>query len=208
MRLRAISSVDSLVMKTVRFAAVVAASGKPEIHLLLMEPGKDSQLQRAIKANQVMTIHQSAVGTKADYGTIGFEKTLGQFLIFPKSLKRFEDRRVVGINFDLTNDAAGRKVPVNLAAVFSSKSSQKKFRRRLSPILPFEPSAASNRISPATRPQREAARTKATKDGRAPIPVKNDGELRMVRRALAFMERGKSVAAHNLLKKAVATKRV
>src|SRR4051812_9191307 len=108
-------------MKTVRFAEVVAASGRPEVHLLLLEPEKDPALQRAIKAGKVMTIHQATVGHAADYGTIGFEKVGGQILIFPKSVKRFEGRRVVGINFELTADPPGKERTVNLAAVLPQK---------------------------------------------------------------------------------------
>lgn len=88
-----------------RFSQVVVASGRPEIHLLLTEPRKDRELQRALETKRVMTVHQEVVGTKADYGTVGYEKTAGQILIFPKSLKRFSNRRVVGIDFDLTTNS-------------------------------------------------------------------------------------------------------
>ena len=47
-----------------------------------------------------MTILQSESGT--DFGLVGFrEKKGARYLAFPKSLKRFTDRRVVGINWDL-----------------------------------------------------------------------------------------------------------
>lgn len=104
-------------MKTVRFAQMVAACGRPEVHLLLVEPKLDPTLQRALKAGRVMTIHQANVGTKADFGTIGFERTGGQILIFPKSLARFAGQRVVGINFDLTTDPPARELTVDLAAL-------------------------------------------------------------------------------------------
>jgi hypothetical protein len=41
-------------------------------------------------------------GTTRDYGTIGLLKTPhAQLLVFPRSLKRFADRRVVGIDYSL-----------------------------------------------------------------------------------------------------------
>jgi hypothetical protein len=79
---------------TVRFSKIVETVGKPSVHVLWIDPDKDDILQKAIKANRVMTIHQRPDGTKTDYGTIGFEKNVpGQVLIFPKSLRSFADKR-------------------------------------------------------------------------------------------------------------------
>ena len=89
-------------MGTVRFSKIVETAGKPIVHTLWIEPAKDSVLQNAIKANRVMTIHQRPAGTKTDYGTVGFEKKVsGEVLIFPKSLRAFADKRVIGVNYDL-----------------------------------------------------------------------------------------------------------
>ena len=50
-----------------------------------------------------MTILQSESGT--DFGLVGFEKRKGaRYLVFPKSLKRFEDERIIGIKWDLVQD--------------------------------------------------------------------------------------------------------
>ena len=47
-----------------------------------------------------MTIQRTESGT--EFGIVGFKQTKdGRYLVFPKSLKRFENRRVVGINWDL-----------------------------------------------------------------------------------------------------------
>ncbi len=47
-----------------------------------------------------MTIQQSESGS--DFGLIGFKSRKGaRYLVFPKSLKTFEDKRIVGINWDL-----------------------------------------------------------------------------------------------------------
>jgi hypothetical protein len=90
--------------KTVRFTQVVERSGKPQVHTLWLPPDKDPELQRAEKAHRVMTVESGVAGGKTDVGRVGFNAGTGnpaQFLIFPKSLKRFEGARVVGIKFDL-----------------------------------------------------------------------------------------------------------
>jgi hypothetical protein len=47
-----------------------------------------------------MTIQKSESGT--DFGIIGFKERKGaRYLIFPKSLKRFADKRVIGIDWTL-----------------------------------------------------------------------------------------------------------
>jgi hypothetical protein len=47
-----------------------------------------------------MTILRTEAGR--EFGIIGFkEKKEASYLVFPKSLKRFENRRIVGINWDL-----------------------------------------------------------------------------------------------------------
>src|SRR6516164_8680368 len=95
---------------TVRFSKIVETVGKPSVQLLWIDPEKDNILQKAIKANRVMTIHQLTVGTKTDYGTIGFEKNVsGQVLIFPKSLRSFADKRVIGVKYDLREWEAAPK---------------------------------------------------------------------------------------------------
>lgn len=57
----------------------------------------------AIREHRVMTIHHAPRGQRADYGTIGLSQREagGQILIFPKSLRRWEGRRIVGIDYRL-----------------------------------------------------------------------------------------------------------
>jgi hypothetical protein len=89
-------------MKTARFADVVKQCGEPEPHLMLIEPAKDRELQAAIKAKRVMTVFQDTVGTKADRGVVGFEAgPARQFLIFPKALRAFEGKQIIGIKYEL-----------------------------------------------------------------------------------------------------------
>jgi len=89
-----------LKVKTVRFAQVVEKAGKPEVYTLWQKPSADRHLQSHIKNNRVMTIQKSEAGT--EFGIVGFKERKGaSYLIFPKSLKRFESKRIVGINWDL-----------------------------------------------------------------------------------------------------------
>ena len=47
-----------------------------------------------------MTILKSEAGS--EFGMVGFKKQKGaRYLVFSKGLKRFENRRIVGINWDL-----------------------------------------------------------------------------------------------------------
>ena len=86
--------------KTKRFADIVAAAGKPEVYTLWQKPAQDRHLQSEIKNNRVMTILKSDAGS--EFGIIGFKEKKGaSYLIFSKSLKRFENTRIVGINWDL-----------------------------------------------------------------------------------------------------------
>jgi len=92
--------VKLLKVKTARFAQVVEKAGKPEVYTLWQEPAQDRHLQSEIKNNRVMTIKHSESGS--EFGVVGFKEQKGaSYLIFPKSLKRFENKRIVGINWDL-----------------------------------------------------------------------------------------------------------
>ena len=89
-----------LKVKTVRFAKVVEKAGQPETYTLWQKPAEDRHLQSQIKNNRVMTIQRTENGT--EFGIAGFKQAKGaNYLVFPKSLKRFENRRVIGINWDL-----------------------------------------------------------------------------------------------------------
>ncbi len=87
-------------VKTARFSQVVEKSGKPEVYTLWQKPSADRHFQSQIKNNSVMTIQKSESGT--EIGIVGFKERKGaNYLIFPKSLKRFENERIVGINWEL-----------------------------------------------------------------------------------------------------------
>ena len=87
-------------VETVRFAEVVAKAGLPEVHTLWVKPNADRKLQSLIKGSRIMTIQQSESGT--DFGVAEFcERKGARYLAFPKSLKRFADKRIVGIKWEL-----------------------------------------------------------------------------------------------------------
>jgi hypothetical protein len=89
-----------LKVKTARFADVVDRAGRPEVYTLWQKPAQDRHLQSEIKNSRVMTIQKSDAGS--EFGMVGFKEKKGAiYLIFPKSLKRLENRRIVGINWDL-----------------------------------------------------------------------------------------------------------
>ena len=89
-----------LKVKTARFAQIVEKAGKPEVYTLWQKPAQDRHLQSEIKNNRVMTILKTDAGS--EFGMVGFkEQRVASYLVFPKSLKRFENRRIIGINWDL-----------------------------------------------------------------------------------------------------------
>ena len=86
--------------KTARFAAVVEKCGAPEVYTLWLKPEADRQFQSLQKKHRVMTILQSEGGT--DFGVADFCKRKGaRYLTFPKSLKPFQDNRIVGVDWEL-----------------------------------------------------------------------------------------------------------
>jgi hypothetical protein len=87
---------------TVRFAKVVEAAGRPEVVSLWTKPERDKSFMTAVRQNRVMTVKQETAGSAKDFGIVGFlrQKTVS-YLVFPKPLKAFQDRRIVGIKYDL-----------------------------------------------------------------------------------------------------------
>jgi hypothetical protein len=77
---------------------VVEKCGHPEVHTLWLKPKADKRFQMMLKNNRIMTIRPSETGT--EFGVVGFGKEKNaRYLAFPKSLKRFEGQRIVGINW-------------------------------------------------------------------------------------------------------------
>jgi hypothetical protein len=95
--------VKLLKIKTARFSQVIERCGKPQVYTLWQKPSADRHLQSQIKNHRVMTILKSESGT--DFGLVGFKESKeARYVIFPKSLKRFSDKRIVGIDWSLIRE--------------------------------------------------------------------------------------------------------
>lgn len=216
-------------MSTVRFSKVIEACGKPDFHLLLIDPAKDKTLQAAIKSDRVMTIYQQSGET--DHGVVGFEQGRSrQFLVFPKPLKAFQDQRIVGIKYELLEDAPTpkpeptKKEPVKPAAdqpdePVSTKKGNPPSKRTDPPTPTVVPKAAAakqkeaDRVNEKDQDQRNSGAdsedkvVKFQKPGPAEQPAvasaRDDIEelKRRVREAMDALEEGKQVVAFNLLKR-------
>ncbi len=92
-----------LKVKKARFAQVVEDCGKPQVYTLWQKPSTDRHLQSQLKNNRVMTILKSESGT--DFGIVSLKESKeARYLIFPKSLKRFADKRIIGIDWALVRE--------------------------------------------------------------------------------------------------------
>jgi hypothetical protein len=92
-----------LKIKTARFARVIESCGKPQVYTLWQKPTVDRHLQSQIKNNRVMTMLKSESGT--DFGIASFKESQdARYLIFPKSLKRFAEKRIIGIDWALVRE--------------------------------------------------------------------------------------------------------
>jgi hypothetical protein len=92
-----------LKVKTARFTQVIERCGKPQVYTLWQKPSTDRHLQSQLKNNHVMTILKSQSGT--DFGIVSLNESKdARYLVFPKSLKRFADKRIVGIDWALVRE--------------------------------------------------------------------------------------------------------
>jgi hypothetical protein len=92
-----------LKIKTARFSHIIEMCGKPQVYTLWQKPSADRHLQAEIKKTRVMTILKSESGT--DFGIVGFKESReARHLIFPKSLKRFAEKRISGIDWALVRE--------------------------------------------------------------------------------------------------------
>ena len=92
-----------LTIKTARFFQILEKCGQPQVYTLWQKPSADRHFHAQIERNRVMTILRSESGT--DFGIIGFKQSReARYLIFPKSLKHFVDKRIVGIDWALVRE--------------------------------------------------------------------------------------------------------
>ena len=92
-----------LKVKTSRFSQIVEQCGKPQVYTLWQKPSTDRHFQAQMKKNRVMTVLKSETGT--DFGIIGLKESKeGRYLMFPKSLKRFAEKRIIGVDWTLVRE--------------------------------------------------------------------------------------------------------
>jgi hypothetical protein len=88
--------------KTVRFAQLVKAAGKPYVATLWTQPKSDRHFTRAVRENRVLTVHQTMGTGKKDFGVVGFHEDKNvSYFVFPKRLRADPETQVVGIKYDL-----------------------------------------------------------------------------------------------------------
>jgi hypothetical protein len=153
-----------------------------------MDPKKDKSFQSALKENRVMTVHQNATGSKADSGEVGYAKAgAGEILIFPKSLKRFEGKKVIGIKYDLLKEPSGDDSP--------------KPKKPAKPVAKKKTQEPKNLIHLFTPPKEKASVTPAIQ---APATSKEVKYLKQqIRAAIDALENDRHVTAYKILKKLV-----
>ncbi|MGZ4974859.1 MAG: hypothetical protein ACXWKG_06635 [Limisphaerales bacterium] len=88
--------------KTVRFAELVKAAGKPYVATLWTGGKDDRHFNRAVRENRVLTVHQTIGTHKKDFGVVGFrEQKNVSYFVFPKRLRAQPETQVVGIKYNL-----------------------------------------------------------------------------------------------------------
>lgn len=190
-------------MKTVRFSALVNSAGRPDIHLLFVKPEEDRTLQKAVRAKRVVTLFQTMVGSKTDHGEVGFRPgSSRQYVIFPKSVGAFEGRKVVGVKYELLESA-----PIPKAKQAPKPDPPRKARAPKAKRPMREP-------EPVHREEKKKEPSPDDKVVKFPEPAHSDPgddeeseaieDLKsQVRRAMVELEKGRQVAAFNLLKRIV-----
>ena len=181
-------------------AQLIAHAGAPRIHLAWTQPEKDPDLQRALRAHRLVTIHQHTRGSRKDHAVVGLEPgRRRQFLIFDKPLRRFEGAHIVGIRYaDLGEGVSLGPVPpprkrTPLRTVKHAPATTPhgppdnliRFERAPPPSSPkpHRPVRAS-RVEGTARPGRDKRTTTLTKEITAAADDLRAGRIEVARRRL------------------------
>jgi len=101
--LDACATMKVIKVKTARFSQVVGEYGKPQVHTLWQKPSADRHFQAQMKKNRVMTVLKSETGT--DFAIVGLKESKeARYLVFQKSLKRFLEKRIIGVDWSLVRE--------------------------------------------------------------------------------------------------------
>jgi outer membrane biosynthesis protein TonB len=200
-------------MKTVRFAEVVKAGGAPETYVLWVPAKQDARFQSALKANRIVTVQQDIIGSKKDFGEVGYkEQPNAQLLIFPKSVKRFANRRIIGMNYELlAKESRVTKSPERVLPKARPKNIAKPAKEIIATPEP-SPEPPPSLVEPKhehAAPVKE--RVECTEEISKPKPdPKPDEDVKewdvaevrkIIERAMKELKSGKAVAAYERLAK-------
>jgi hypothetical protein len=158
--------------KECRFNELVRNSGHPEVVTLWTKPQQDPVFMRAVKENRVLTVIHQRLGSKKDYGLIGFQlQGQAAYLVFPKPLPALTDARVIGIHYELL---AERKSTERSPRVVRSKAPLKrKPEKRLVSfeVLVRRTAVIETTVSVLARHKNEAREKAAETTRREPFDV-------------------------------------
>jgi hypothetical protein len=176
---------------TVRFASIVAAAGQPEIYLPLLDPKHDRAFMKAVKEARVLTVKQEPTSTRADFGVVGFDEGRHvTYLLFPRSLKKFADARIVGIHYD---DIKGSVVsrgritePRHSARQRATPKARRVSVRKSAPPKPPKPLKPPKPPKPAAKQFRVRVRIRTTNEEEFTVSALTQSEAKQKAEALAW----------------------
>ena len=191
---------------TVRFAQVVKECGRPEPITLWTDPKKDRNFQAAARDNRVMTVVQETVGTRKDFGVVGFyQAEHASYLAFPKSLDRFKGKRVIGIKYDLLNVPKSED-PVKPTAEPAKKAAPSHVVKAIKQATKKPP---TERKTEATKPKlhrfRVTIRSTATVDVERELEAKTAKQARQM--AVEMADQAVEFPAETITRKVVGVRR-
>ena len=106
----------------VRFSDLVKHFDPAQLMTLWSDPKTDKSFMRAVAENRVITITLHNVGTRKDFGIVGFDpKPSATWVVFAKPLSAATGTKVIGVKYELLEEPPV-KDPVSLS---SSQPSRK-----------------------------------------------------------------------------------
>ncbi len=137
--------------ETARFAQIVQEVGNPEPYTLWESPEKDPQFSQAMRENRLITVLQEPVGHKKDYGLVGYHKTANaSYLIFPGSLSKFENKKIIGVKYELLGEPKPLGPALKPAKAVERAVPEKSVGRG----VPAEPSSQGEPVGPIVQSSR------------------------------------------------------
>ena len=138
----------------------------------------DKVLQVAVKQERVLTIYQQVRGSKKDFGVVGLETAPhAQYLVFPKSLRKFAGSRIVGVRYDLVKEEMSSGVRLPPARSRPKPATQSKSKK----IVQFE------EVESGTPPRQENKEASVVDPATKKLPEEEDANpvKRELRKAIA-----------------------